>query len=59
MVAAVAVAEAPQAELSLPSVLQALTADLGPLAEELLREEFEELFDSVVSPPVFLPLAYL
>ena len=40
----------PSADLSLPAVLQALTADLGPLAEELLREEFEELFDSVVSP---------
>ena len=40
----------PSSDLSLPAVLQALTADLGPLAEELLREEFEELFDSVVSP---------
>ena len=36
-------------EVPLPTVLAALTADLGPMAERLLRQEFEDLFDSVVS----------
>ena len=36
-------------EVPLPTVLAALTADLGPMVEGLLRGEFEELFDSVVS----------
>lgn len=28
--------------------LDSLTAELGPLAERLLRQDFEELFESVV-----------
>ena len=36
-------------QVPLPVILSSLTADLGSVVEAALRQEFEELFDSVVS----------